>query len=375
MDSNEVLSRINQYRQQDVKWDKVLNSICSKPLSIGIEAFVSGLDTNLGDTRIFKGTSNVEYEVIKILCNLFNGKESAGNIVSGGTEANLLALQVARKLRSDIKEPEILFSETVHFSILKAIEMMGLNYKILKTDEHYRVVPSEIKKLIGKNTVAIVATAGSSEFGSIDPVEDIAKIAVENNLYFHVDAATGGFIIPFAKQLGYELPEFDFSVNGVCSITVDPHKYGLVPIPAGGILFRDKGLQDRLKLDSYFVGTPSHSTLLGTRSGAPILATYAVLEHLGMEGFVEITKKNFENTKYLIGELKRKGYRLLFEPELNIVTFKVENAVDLLEQFEKAGMILSVSKRFDNVIRIVVNNHVSKEMLDEFIDILEKIKK
>ena len=71
-----------------------------------------------------------------------------------------------------------------------------------------------LKKVISDKTVAIVAIAGTTELGLIDPIEEISKIAFDNNIYFHVDAAFGGFSIPFLKQRGYDLPTFDFSLSG-----------------------------------------------------------------------------------------------------------------------------------------------------------------
>lgn len=291
LNSNEIMKEIRDIRKADVQWPFVFNSICSEPLHIGVEAFIKGLDTNLGDNRIFKGTAKVENKVIELLKEVFHGPDMVGNIVSGGTEANFLALQVAKKMRPEVEKPEILFTATTHYSVLKAIEFMGLKYKIVETDENFSMDISDLIHKIGKDTIAIVVNAGSSELGCIDPIEQIAEIARENKIYLHVDAATGGFIIPFAKKIGYSLPEFDFAIDGVSSITVDPHKYGLAPIPAGGILFKNKDIQNYLTFNSYFYGTQAHTTLSGTRGGASVLAVYAILEYLGMEGFIQITKK------------------------------------------------------------------------------------
>lgn len=370
----DVLKKIKIFLSEDCRWENVYNSICSKPLEIGKEAFNQGIETNLGDKRIFKGTEKVEEIVIKKLGRLLDSETCVGNIVSGGTEANFLALYVAKKMRESVLTPEIIVSDTVHFSVLKATEFLGIKCRFIRSDEKYKLNVSEIEENINKNTIAIVATAGTSEFGSVDDIEEIAKIASVNKIYFHVDAATGGFIIPFARMLGKELPNVSFSIAGVSSITIDPHKYGLVPIPSGAILFQDKSLQDKIHLSSYFVGTHHHTTMLGTRSGAPVLAAFAVIEHLGIEGFLEITKRNFELTNLLKQELEKIGFELYIEPELNIVCIKARNTIQIMEKLESKGIIISVSKRVPDVIRIVVNNHMNEDMIYRLINELRRFK-
>lgn len=371
---NSIMNEVAMFRNNDVPWDRVLNSICSKPLDIGIEAFCAGIDTNLGDPRIFQGTVKAEKHVIEILGDMLGHKNCAGNILSGGTEANFMALYAAKILKGDkIIKPEIIISPTVHFSIQKAIKILGLVPKIADINEQYKLKPLSVANLINPNTIAIIATAGSSEFGSIDPIEDIGLIAAHAGIYFHVDAATGGFIIPFAKKVGYKLPAFDFSVQGVCSITIDPHKYGLAPIPAGCVLFKDKSIQNAVLNESFFWGTPDHTTFIGTRPGASALAVYAVLKYLGNKGFIEITRKNFEITQYLVKALKENGFILHIEPELNIVNIEIKNARKLCSVFQKEGWIVSAHKKNENILRIVINFHVTKAMIDSFLNLLYKL--
>ena len=166
-----------------------------------------------------------------------------------------------------------------------------LNLKIVeaKLDEHYKIDVESVKRAISENTVAIVAIAGTTELGLIDPIEEISKIAQEHNIYFHVDAAFGGFSIPFLKNLGYEVPVFDFSLDGVCSITVDPHKMGLAPIPAGGIIFRKEEYLQVMAVDSPYLTVKTQSTIVGTRLGASSAATYAIMKYFGKNGYSKLS--------------------------------------------------------------------------------------
>jgi len=360
----------------DVPWNRVLNSICTEPHPLGVEMAAAAAHTNLGDVRIFRGTKRIERKVVRLLLDLLGNPGGSGNLVSGGTEANLIAMLVAResaRARGQLTDrPEVVVSSTVHFSFTKIFGLLGLTPVVVPVDDDLRLPAGEVARRIGEHTVAVVATAGSSEFGVVDAVDEIGPALRGRNVHLHVDAATGGFIIPFARELGYDLPQFDFTVDGVDSITIDPHKYGLANVPAGAILFR--GAQDagRFAFDSFFVDTPVHNTLLGTRPGSAAISTYAVLEHLGREGFTAITRTNFEVTEHLVAGLRAAGHELATEPQLNIVVVKMEHAARISQLLESWGWIVSTSKRFGETLRLVVTRHVTAKMVDEFLPVLER---
>ncbi len=251
-----------------------------------------------------------------------------------------------------------------------------LNLKIVeaKLDENYRIDVGSVKEAVSDKTVAIVAIAGTTELGLIDPIEEISKIAHENNIYFHVDAAFGGFSIPFLKQAGYDLPVFDFSLEGVCSITVDPHKMGLAPIPAGGIIFRKEEYLDVMAVDSPYLTVKTQSTIVGTRLGASSAATYAIMKYFGKEGYTKIAQNLMENTKFLSQKLKELGYEIICEPELNIVAFNHPqmDTNELAQKLEDKGWKVSVAK-CPVAIRIVLMNHIKRNHLEELLEDLNDI--
>ncbi|MCP3098095.1 tyrosine decarboxylase MfnA [Myxococcus sp. K15C18031901] len=372
----EVLSSIRSLREKDVPWSRVLNSICTRPHPLAVEAFQAGIDTNLGDVRIFRGTHDIERRAVALMGTLLGKESCAGSLVSGGTEANLLAMYVARKLATQRRggltgPPEVIVAETVHYSVQKIFDLLGLTPRTAPVDKRLRMDVKAAEALVNERTIALIGTAGTSEFGSVDPIEALSQLALERDLYLHVDAATGGFIIPFARELGHPLPRFDFSLPGVTSITLDPHKYGLVNVPAGAVFFRDPALQSLISLDSFFARTPTHRTFLGTRPGGAALATYAVLEHLGWEGFVEATRTNYDTMGYLLDRLNARGYSLLLPPELNIAIVDLPAAVQVMELLERWDWIISVSKRYSNCLRLVVTAHVTRPVVDAFIDALD----
>lgn len=375
----EVRRRIATELADDVPWTRVLNSICTEPHPLGVEMACAAAHTNLGDVRIFRGSKRIERKVVRLLLDLLGTAGGSGNLVSGGTEANLIAMLVAResaRARGRLTaRPEVVVSSTVHFSFTKIFHLLGLTPVVVPVDDALRLPAGEVARRITEHTVAVIATAGSSEFGVVDAVDEIGPAVSGRGVHLHVDAATGGFIIPFARELGRDLPQFDFTVDGVDSITIDPHKYGLATVPAGAILFR--GVQDagQFAFDSFFVDTPAHNTFLGTRPGAAAVATYAVLEHLGRDGFRAITRTNFEVTQYLVDGLRAAGHELFAEPQLNIVVVKMPGAARISQQLEASGWIVSTSKRFGENLRLVVTRHVTREMVDEFLPALDRARR
>ncbi|MFB8245638.1 tyrosine decarboxylase MfnA [Streptomyces sp. NPDC055952] len=372
----DVRRRIAAEMADDVPWERVLNSICTEPHPLGVEMASAAAHTNLGDVRIFRGTKRIERKVVALLLDLLGNPGGSGSLVSGGTEANLIAMLVAResaRARGRLTErPEVVVSSTVHFSFTKVFSLLGLTPVVVPVDASLRLPAAEVARSIGEHTVAVVATAGSSEFGVVDAVDEIGPVVAGRGVHLHVDAATGGFIIPFARELGHDLPQFDFTVEGVDSITIDPHKYGLASVPAGAILFR--GAQDagRFAVDSFFIDTPVHHTLLGTRPGSAAVSTYAVLEHLGRDGFLDLTRTNYEVTRYLVDGLRAAGHELFTAPQLNIVVVTMPDAARISQLLEARGWIVSTSKRFGETLRLVVTRHVTPKTVDEFLPELER---
>ena len=349
IDKDEILNELDLIQKDDLKYSdgRILGSMCTEAHPFGKEIYIKFLDSNLGDPGLFKGTKSIEDKTIQIIGKLLSLDKSYGNIVTGGTEANIMAIR----------------------------DMMCLKIVEADLDENYKIDVESIKDKITENTVAIVAIAGTTELGLIDPIEEISEIAHENNIYFHVDAAFGGFSIPFLKSAGHEYPEFDFKLPGVCSITVDPHKMGLAPIPAGGIIFRKKEYLEVMAVDSPYLTVKTQSTIVGTRLGASTAATYGLLKYFGRKGYSKLATRLMENTLFLKESLEKIGYDIIVEPELNIVAFNhpTKSPQELSDELEKInGWKVSVAN-CPEAIRIVLMNHVTKTHLKEFLDDLEKL--
>jgi len=223
-------------------------------------------------------------------------------------------------------------------------------------------------------TLALVGVAGTTDLGVVDSIGRLSELASENDVYLHVDAAFGGFVLPFMKELGFNVPVFDFNAPHVCSITMDPHKMGLAPIPSGGILFRNAEMMQSIMTRVPYLagGETTHSTILGTRSGASVVAFWALLKHLGKEGYRTIVKSCVEQTvKLFEGVEEIRGIQPVTKPTINIVGIKSEliDIRTLAAELRGEGWAVSL---FPNHIRIVVMPHVKSSHVKRFLECLEE---
>jgi tyrosine decarboxylase/aspartate 1-decarboxylase len=273
---------------------------------------------------------------------------------------------------ANVSNPEVVLPESAHFSFTKICNLLRLNPVHASLDSAYRVDPSSVEKHITKNTVAVVGTAGTAELGAVDPIDKLSAIALKHGVYLHVDAAFGGLIIPFLRDIGYAATDFDFRLEGVKSITVDPHKMGMTTIPAGGILFRNGTSLDYIKTETPYLTEERQYTFVGTRPGASAAATWAVFEHLGREGFRTTIRRCMRLTKFLSSRLEALGFKLVSQPTLNIVAFRGSNSKLLSEKLRQRGWFVSYIPRLD-CIRIVVMPHLRKRHLTAFLKDLSEI--
>jgi glutamate/tyrosine decarboxylase-like PLP-dependent enzyme len=144
---------------------------------------------------------------------------------------------------------------------------------------------------VNDNTVLVVGSAPQYPQGVVDPIPELAALAATVDANMHVDACMGGFVLPFAEMLGHDVSPWDFRVDGVSSISADIHKLGYAPKGASVILYRNKELRrhQTFVFDDWLGGFYASPNLQGTRSGLPMAAAWAVMQHLGIEGYLERT--------------------------------------------------------------------------------------
>ncbi|WP_297070304.1 tyrosine decarboxylase MfnA [Thermococcus sp.] len=374
MEEEAVLKELRKKTSEDLTFDsgKILGSMCTYPHSLAIRIVGEYIDRNLGDPGLHVGSQKVEMEAVQMLSNLLGLERGYGNIVSGGTEANIMAVRAFRNV-SSVEKPELVLPESAHFSFLKASEMLGVKLVWAKLREDYSVDVRDVEDKITDSTIGIVGIAGTTGLGVVDDIPALSDLALDYGVPLHVDAAFGGFVIPFARALGYELPDFDFRLRGVKSVTIDPHKMGMVPIPAGGIIFREKRFVEAISVPAPYLagGKVWQATITGTRPGANALAVWAMIKHLGFEGYKGIVGRAMEVSRWFANELKKiPGVYLIREPVLNIVSFGTKNLEGVEEELKRRGWGISAHRGY---IRIVMMPHVKREHLEEFLRDLQEI--
>lgn len=409
MDDERVLEELSSRLEGDLRFGSghILGSMCSEPDPFAAGVFTEQLEKNLGDPGLHPSLAAIERETVKILGSMLGGETPAGTLVSGGTEANILALWTA-KLRAPKEKRVVVLPESAHFSFDKAASLMDLELRKIPVDRHHRFSLEELGSAVDERVMAMVGIAGTTGLGIVDPIPDMARIAVERDIYFHIDAAFGGFVLPFLEEAGLEEEKgeaeqtgadqagadqsgaehygagrsgpipFDFRVEGVSSITIDPHKMGRSPIPAGCILYRNEEIAgiSRTNVGYLSGGKTSQQTIVGTRPGAAAAAVWATLRKFGRRGYVRTVRSCMEVTRYLAGQIRRMDcIELMTEPAMNVVGFRpaddascdgesAASAAALADALRRRGFAVSL---FPGFIRITVMPHVSRESVDRFL--------
>lgn len=386
LSEKEIFSYLENVKSEDTDYYRVMSSMCTHPHRIAVEAHRLFIEANLGDCGLFAGAHRLEKEAVRMLGELlhaapveFPSEESSDNSVcgyltTGGTESNIQAIRGMKKLTVQKKKsigeiPNIVIPESAHFSFDKVADMMDIEVRRASLDSKFKVDIACVESLIDRNTIGLVGIAGNTEFGQVDPIEELSRLALEHKLFLHVDAAFGGFVIPFLEK---SYP-FDFEVPGVTSIAIDPHKMGLSTIPSGALLFRSPYFLDSLKVNTPYLTTKAQFTLTGTRSGAAAAATCAVMKHLGREGYEKNVQYCMKLTAKMVEEARKLGFEPLLEPVMNVVTLKTPDPDFVREQLlKKFGWNVSITRN-PRSLRLVLMPHNTSQDIEEFLEDLKKV--
>lgn len=352
----EILSTLQAFKSHDMDWKagKVWCYVYNPgedPAEITREAYMSFLTENGLDPTVFPSMLKLETDVVRAVINLLQGDQHAvGHLTTGGTESIMLAVKTARdKARAEkphIKEPEMVLPKTAHASFHKAAHYLGIKPVVVDIDpQTFKVRAEDMRAAITENTVLFVASAPSYSQGVIDPIEEIAQIALEKNLLFHVDACVGGLHLAFMRKLGYTLPDFDFSVPGVTSISTDLHKYGYAAKGCSVVMYRNKDIRKYqiFACTDTTAYTLINPTVLSTKSGGPMAGAWAILNFLGEAGYMHIIQTVQEATQKLIRGINAiPGLRVLGQPAMCMFSFASDtiNVYQLADEMHKRGWYL-----------------------------------
>ncbi|MCW8086710.1 pyridoxal phosphate-dependent decarboxylase family protein [Sabulicella glaciei] len=246
-------------------------------------------ENHLGAGRAFPSLAKLEGEVVSMALDLMHAPEGAGGtMTSGGSESIFLAMLAARE-KSGAVGGNVVMPDTAHLTFDRACWYLGLEVRRVPVGADRRGDVAAMAAACNEKTVAIVGSAPGYPFGTVDPIRELGALATERGLWLHVDACVGGFINPFLEGL----PDWDFAVPGVSSISADIHKHGMAPKGASLLLVRDEALRrfHRFESRAWARGLYAAHTAQGTRPGGAVAAAWAVMRFLGRAGYRDCAER------------------------------------------------------------------------------------
>ena len=373
---NEIIQSM-EYEEQDINkvsgvvylGDKVHDKKCARIF----EKFSS---TNPLHPDLFPQIRNMEIDVVNMVSKMFHGDEyTCGNLTYGGTESILLACLTYRdyaRREKYINQPNIVAFDSVHPAFDKACHYFNIELRKINTQQQtdfsvfqYKAVKQLLKPYIDQNTICIVASAPNYSYGLVDPIWGMSKLALEYNIGFHVDACMGGFLIPFLSEYKW----INFTIPGVTSISVDTHKYGYSFKGSSVLLFKNHSY----KQHQHFIqkhwngGIYATPTMMGSKSGGLIAATWASLLFTGRENYILYANNIRNNVLFICDFFKqnsvlKKNIQIIGEPQLNIIAFTSSelNIYSVLDEMKKKGWNLSVMQN-PSAFHLCITNLHSRE--------------
>jgi sphinganine-1-phosphate aldolase len=376
----DVLASMRSARDHDVKWQQgrafgLVYHINDEIDALLKEAFTMFFSENGLNPTAFPSIRKFESEVLAMTASLLGGDENVcGNMTTGGTESLLMTVKTARDWarahHPHITQPEVILPRTAHPAFEKAAEYFDVRLIQVPVGSDFRADLDAMRKAITPNSIMMVGSAPSYPHGVIDPIRELAALAQENGLLFHVDACVGGFLLPFARKLGYPIPDFDFNVPGVTSISADLHKFGYAAKPASVILYRNPELRRHQMFVSinWPGGIYPSPTMTGSRAAGPIAAAWALMNHLGESGYMEITKTVMETTRIIQEGISNiPGLKVLSNPEMSVFAIASDSldVYEVADELEIYGWHLD-RQHFPRCLHVTIN-HVHSKIAGEFL--------
>lgn len=320
-------------RANDVDWRRgrvgmYIHFAGEDVLEVAKEAYLAFFSENGLGPKAFPSLARFERDIVSMTLGLLHGGPDArGAMTVGGTESILLAVKTARD-RARARGvggavPEIVTANSAHPAFDKAAYFLGMRVTRVPVGAGFRADVAAMEAAIGPDTIMLVGSAPAFPHGVVDPIPELGALALRHDLWLHVDACVGGYSAPFAKMLGIDIPDFDFAVPGVTSMSADLHKYGFTAKGASCVLYakaEDYAFQ-AYTFSNWQRGTYATQTFVGTRAGGAIAAAWAVMNYLGVEGYMNASRRVFATREAFEEAARSLGLEVFGEPRLGIVSF------------------------------------------------------
>jgi glutamate/tyrosine decarboxylase-like PLP-dependent enzyme len=368
-DRTEILTMMSEMAaRENVVWE---NGHCSGTMYCGDhdhydflnEAFSNFSYVNTLQRDMCPSATKFEAEIIAMTLDLLGagaleGKKPGGLVTSGGSGSIAHAVLAYREGNPKVERANIIKPETAHPAFAKAGHLFGVDMKIAPVDPVTLLVDLDwVRANIDKNTVALVGSAPNYGYGTVDPITELGAIALEHGIGLHVDGCLGGFLLPFGRELGYDIPAFDFSVPGVTTISADTHKYGYALKGTSVLAFADQSLRNAqyFYLTDWSGGKYCSPGMDGSRSGGLLAATWAAMISLGRAGYRRYAKEIFETSAAMQDAIRsHPSLRLMGTPSFLFSFTSDEFDVYLVNDFLRTRGWRMNGQQYPNAIHMAV---------------------
>lgn len=323
------------------------------------DAFMRFMSKNALDPTFFPSVLELENRVVAMCAAHLGGDaDTAGTFTSGGTESIILAVKTARDYfranRPDITAPEMILPVTAHAAFHKAAHY--LDVKVVLADvnpDTFRVEAETVRRLITPSTVLLVGSASCYAYGTVDPIGELGRLALDHGLLLHVDGCIGGFVLPFLKDMGADIPDFDLSVPGVTSISMDLHKYAYAPKGSSVVLHKSADLRrHQIFACATWTGyTIVNTSVQSTKGAGPMAGSWAVLNFIGQRGYKEIAQNLWDTTVQLKeGIAAIPQLRLLGDSDMPLIAFTSDtlNVFHIIDTMNAKGWHIQAQLKYEH---------------------------
>ena len=388
----DILNTMRAARDHDARWQQgrvfgLVYHVSQEIDDLLKDAFTLFFSENGLNPTAFPSLRKFETEVVAMTAALLGGDAGVcGNITTGGTESLLMAVKTARNWarvhKPEIRQPEIVLPLSAHPAFDKAGDYFDVRVIHTPLRADLRADVDAMRAAITPNTILLAGSAPAYPHGVVDPIRKLAALAQEHDLLFHTDSCVGGFMLPFVRKLGYSVPDFDFNVPGVTSMSADLHKFGYAAKPASVVLYRTPELRRHQMFVSidWPGGIYPSPTMTGSKAGGPVAAAWALMNFLGEEGYLHIADEVMQTTKFFQAGINAiPGLKVLSDPEMSVFAIGSEglDLYELADELELRGWHLD-RQHFPISLHMTVNymhTGVAEEFLITLIECAEIVRR
>jgi glutamate/tyrosine decarboxylase-like PLP-dependent enzyme len=343
--TSEVMQRLITMKQGDQDWrgGRVFSLVYSagddvhELLSDALSLFSAENGLNV---LAFPSIGVMQHDIVRNTATLLGADDPAaggaveGYLTSGGTESLLQAVKTARDVgrARGVARPGVVAAESAHAAFTKAADYFDVELVRVPVDADFRVSAGALADACSDSTILVVGSAPTYPQGVIDPIADIAALALDRGILCHVDACMGGFLLPFLRELGRVDEPFDFTVPGVTSMSADVHKYGYASKGASVILYRTHELARHqvFVTTDWLGGLYASTAMAGTRPAGPIAAAWAAIMHIGHQGYLELSRTAHDAARELRAGIEaHDALEVRGDPPATVIAFGARDAAAL----------------------------------------------